>query len=192
VTPGRRLTAVLLLALTVSASAAAGALAAKHHGQPAAPYVNPFTSPVWLASRTDMGVDWDATQATPVVAIGDAVVLGSESHSSGWPGRHLIWYQLTDGSHAGDVIYVAEHLRNLVPAGTTVRAGQTLATAVAGYPGTEWGWADKDGAPRAAACYHEGMQTNSGREMARFLTSLGVQVQQPPGPGPAGPSGKRC
>ena len=119
-------------------------------------------------------------------------MLGSESHTSGWPARHLIWYQLTDGSHAGDVIYVAEHLRDLVPAGTTVRAGQVLATAGAGYPGTEWSWAGKDGATRAAPCYHEGMQTNSGREMARFLTSLGVQVQQPPGPGPSAPSGKRC
>jgi hypothetical protein len=126
-----------------------------------------------------------------VVAIGDALILGSENHSP-WPGHHEIWYQLLDGSHAGDVVYVAEHLKKLLPAGRAVRAGQQIAVARPGYPWTEWGWADSNGTPRAFPCYKEGHQTNSGKEMARFLARLGAPVSGPPGPGPDGPSGRFC
>src|SRR2546421_13107495 len=89
-------------------------------------YVNPFTNPAWQPARTDMGVDWIPTKPLPVVAIGDAVILGSISRNSGWPGGHIIWYQLTGGSHAGDVIYVAEHLQRLGPAGRKGRPGQPI------------------------------------------------------------------
>ena len=104
------------------------------------------------------------------MAIGDARILGSSSHAS-WPGGHFIWYRLLDGTHAGAVIYVAEHLTALAPAGATVRTGQKIATALPGYPWTEWGWATPAGEPRALPCYREGMETNSGKEMARFLRS---------------------
>jgi hypothetical protein len=80
-------------------------------------YIDPFAASGWYPARTDMGVDWFVTRRLPVLAIGDAVILGSDSHNSGWPGGHFIWYQLLDGSHAGDVIYVAEHLTQLLPAG---------------------------------------------------------------------------
>jgi len=155
-------------------------------------YINPFKAPGWQPARTDMGVDWIPTRKLPVLAIGDALILGSISSHSGWPGGHIIWYQLSDGSHAGDVIYVAEHLRNLLPAGRRVRAGQQIALALPGYPWTEWGWADPDGSPRAYPCYHEGEQTNSGREIARFMESLGATVYDPPGRGPSQPTGKLC
>ncbi len=190
----RRLVLMAVAALAVALTLTSSSLAARRHQGHAADlaYVNPFTSPDWVASRTDMGVDWDAwSHATPVIAIGDAVILGSENHA-GWPGGHLIWYQLTDGSHTGDVIYVAEHLKNLLPAGTHVSAGDTIATALAGYPGTEWGWADRYGTPRAAPCYHEGMATNSGKEMARLMESLGAQTMFAPGSGVDQPSGKLC
>jgi hypothetical protein len=154
-------------------------------------YVNPFTSSAWQPARTDMGVDWIPTRPAPVVAIGDAVILGSDWHAD-WPGRHIIWYQLLDGSHAGDIVYVAEHLRTLLPAGRRVSAGQKIATALPGYPWTEWGWADSYGSPRAYPCYREGQQTNSGREMARFIQSLGATVYDPPGRGSDQPSGKLC
>jgi hypothetical protein len=157
----------------------------------AAQYVNPFASPNWAPARTDMGVDWIPLRPTPVLAIGDALILGSDSHA-GWPGRHIIYYRLLDGSHAGDVVYVAEHLKRMVPAGTTVQAGQRIATAFPGYPWTEWGWADSNGSPRAYPCYHEGRQTNSGKEMARFMESLGVSVFDSPGSGPNWPTGKLC
>lgn len=155
-------------------------------------YVNPLKGQSWLPGRVDMGVDLVPNRRQPVVAIGDAKVLGSDSHS-GWPGRHYIWYRLLNGDHAGNIVYVAEHLTNLVPAGTRVRAGQRIATALPGSPWTEWGWATRGGDPRAAPCYREGMATNSGRQMARFLHSLGARATvERQAPGPNRPSGKLC
>jgi hypothetical protein len=154
-------------------------------------YVNPFADPAWTPSRTDMGMDWVSARKLPVRAIGDAVILGSDSHS-GWPGHHTIWYQLLDGSHAGDIIYVAEHLQHLLPVGRTVKAGQQIAVALPGYPWTEWGWADAYGSPRAYPCYHEGQRTNSGKEMERFLMSLGAAGGDPVKRGPDRPAGKLC
>jgi murein DD-endopeptidase MepM/ murein hydrolase activator NlpD len=155
-------------------------------------YIDPFAAPGWEPARTDMGVDWFVTRPLPVLAIGNAVILGSNSHDSGWPGGHFIWYQLLDGTHAGDIIYVAEHLKHLLPAGTHVRAGQKIAEALPGGTGTEWGWGMPDGATRANPCYHEGQQTYSGKEMARFMKSLGAQVAEPPGRGTDAPFGKLC
>jgi hypothetical protein len=154
-------------------------------------YVNPFAVGSWSVSRTDMGVDYIPLHRSPVLAIGDAKVLGSSGKAS-WPGGHFIWYQLLDGDHAGAVVYVAEHLTGLVPAGTMVRAGQQIGVALPGYPWTEWGWATPAGQPRAYPCYHEGMETNSGREMARFLSLLGSKPLRRPGPGPDAPVGRRC
>ncbi len=138
-----------------------------------------------------MGVDMIPAAPTPVVAIGDGVILGSESHAP-WPGKHYIDYQLSSGSHAGDVVYVAEHLKDLLRAGTSVKAGEKIATALPGYPWTEWGWADQYGSPRALPCYKEGHATSSGREMARFLISLGTTLLDPPGPGSDAPTGRKC
>jgi hypothetical protein len=185
-----RLAAVLIpLALLAVLLSSGPAMGAKRHLT--GPYVDPFASLAWSASRTDMGVDMIPASPTPVVAIGDAVILGSESHAP-WPGKHYIYYQLTAGSHAGDIVYVAEHLKDLLPAGTTVLAGQRIATALPGYPWTEWGWADQYGTPRALPCYKDGRETSSGREMARFLMSLGTTLYSPPGPGSNAPTGRRC
>jgi hypothetical protein len=156
------------------------------------PYVNPFTNSAWGPARTDMGVDWIPSRRLPVLAIGDAVILGSDSHAD-WPGHHIIWYQLLDGTHAGDIIYVAEHLRKLVHAGTFVRAGQQIGQALPGYPWTEWGWATAYGSPVAYPCYRvDGEQTKAGREMARFMLNLGARVYDAPGPGPSYPRLRRC
>jgi murein DD-endopeptidase MepM/ murein hydrolase activator NlpD len=155
-------------------------------------YVNPFPPNHWWAGRTDMGVDYGVSgPRAPVRAIGDAKVIGSDSQS-GWPGGHFIWYRLLDGDHAGNIVYVAETLTRLVPKGTVVSAGQRIATALHGGTGIETGWANRFGSTRAAPCYHEGMKTNSGAEMARFLAHLGSQVADKPGPGPDYPSGARC
>lgn len=182
----RRLVRLVLLATVCAALPATAGMAST-----AGRYVNPFTNPSWEPSRTDMGMDWIPLHKLAVRAIGDAVILGSDNHS-GWPGGHLIWYQLTDGSHAGDVVYVAEHLTRLMPAGEVVQAGQQIATALPGYPWTEWGWANTDGSPRAYPCYKEGHSTNSGREMARFLHSLGAPAGDPLGTGPMAPVGRLC
>jgi murein DD-endopeptidase MepM/ murein hydrolase activator NlpD len=154
-------------------------------------YVNPFKPRRWYEGRIDMGVDYVPIRKRAVVAIGDAKVIGSDSHS-GWPGGHLLWYKLLDGDHAGTVIYVAEQLKKLAPKGTRVAAGERIATALPGGSGLEIGWANRRGEPRAAPCYSEGRKTRSGREMARFLKSVGAKVGDRPGPVPDHPSGKRC
>lgn len=92
----------------------------------------------------------------------------------------------------GDIVYVAEHLKNLVPVGTVVTAGQRIAAAVPGYPWTEWGWANAYGSPRALPCYKEGRVTNSGKEMARFLSSLGARLATTAGARPNQPAGRFC
>jgi murein DD-endopeptidase MepM/ murein hydrolase activator NlpD len=154
-------------------------------------YVNPLHHQRWYAGRIDMGVDYSPIHRQKVVAIGDARILGSDKNS-GWPGGHFIWYRLLNGDHSGDVIYVAEYLKKMVHKGKRVNAGERIATAVPGGTGTEWGWATADGQARAAPCYHEGMKTNSGKEMARFLRSLGAEIGDHVRHGPDDPSGRRC
>lgn len=204
-TPTQKLKAVAgiigFLAVLVLGSAAAQAAGTGGAGTPVPEaeagsvpeghYVNPLAKGRWSTSRTDMGVDLMPIHPVPVLAIGDAKILGSSGKAS-WPGGHFIWYELLDGDHAGSVVYVAEHLAGLAPAGTMVSAGQQIATALPGYPWTEWGWATPTGEPRAMPCYHEGMETNSGKEMARFLVSLGTQPLHRLGPGPDRPVGKLC
>jgi hypothetical protein len=154
-------------------------------------YVNPIRGKAWMVGRTDMGVDYSVTRHKPIVAIGDAKIRGSD-HNSGWPGGHFLYYKLLDGSHAKRFVFVAETMSRMLPEGTVVSAGERIATALPGGTGTEWGWANRQGEPRAAPCYSEGMKTNSGMEMARFLRHLGAKTADKPGPGPDWPTGKRC
>jgi murein DD-endopeptidase MepM/ murein hydrolase activator NlpD len=181
----------VLVSLAASAGIAAAASAPAAKPATAARYVNPFSDPRWIPGRIDMGMDWVPLRKLPVRAVGDAVILGADNHS-GWPGHHIIWYQLTDGPLQGDIIYVAEHLTALARAGASVRAGQRIAVAVPGYPYIETGWADAYGSPRAYPCYHEGVATNSGREIARFLGTLGAPLGMAPPRVGARPSGRRC
>lgn len=196
-----RTTSLLLAATLVFGTFAASASAALSvlNPLPANPfahghdhYIDPFVDPAWYPARTDMGVDWIPAHKLPVLAIGDAVILGSSSHA-GWPGGRFIYYALLNGDHAGDIVYVAEHLKNLAPAGQYVRAGQQIATALPGSPYTEWGWATSYGGTVAAPCYsYDGKKTAAGKEMARFMISLGAQVRDQPGPGPDKPQGRYC
>jgi hypothetical protein len=154
-------------------------------------YVNPFKHQSWYAGRIDMGVDYMPKHRYRVRAIGKAKILGSDSHS-GWPGGHFLWYKLLRGDHKGTIIYVAETLKKLAPAGTKVGPGDTIAKALPGGTGIEMGWANKRGEPRAARCYSEGMKTHSGREMARFLNELGADVVSKAKNAPDYPKGPRC
>ena len=159
-------------------------------GKSTAGYVNPFRFGSWSPARTDQGVDWLPNVSSPVVAIGDGVVTYS-STSTSWPGGAFITYRLTKGSHAGFYIYVAEHLTNLLAVGTTVSAGHVIATALPGYPWTEWGWASPSGdVPAPSAQYNGapgGTATPGGKAFARFLIKLGAKPLQNPGPGPDTP-----
>src|SRR3954449_11929824 len=85
----------------------------------------------------------------PLRAIGKAKVIGSDSHS-GWPGGHFIWYKLLRGDHKGNIIYVAETLKRLVPKGTIVGPGDRIATALPRGTGIEMGWANRRGGARRA------------------------------------------
>jgi hypothetical protein len=154
-------------------------------------YVNPFKHQSWYAGRIDMGVDYMPNHRYPVRAIGKAKILGSDRHS-GWPGGHFLWYKLLRGDHKGTIIYVAETLKKLAPAGTKVGPGDTIAKALPRGTGIEMGWANKRGEPRAARCYSEGMKTHSGREMARFLNELGADVVSKAKSAPDYPKGPRC
>jgi murein DD-endopeptidase MepM/ murein hydrolase activator NlpD len=193
----------LALVIVPAATAGAGAPRCKgNHGggigagghpcHPDGSYVNPFKGQGWYPGRTDMGVDYSAKRKQPMRAIGDARVIGSQSHNGGWPEGHFIWYRLLSGDHRGDIIYVAENLTALVPSGTYVRAGHPIGTALPGGTGIEMGWATKAGSTRAGPCYREGAETNSGKEMARFLRKLGAQTESVPGPGPNFPTGRLC
>jgi peptidoglycan hydrolase-like protein with peptidoglycan-binding domain len=154
-------------------------------------YVNPFAASSWIPERTDQGTDWGAIRPQPVVAIGDAVITYSNSQQQGWPAGKFLVYRLTNGSHAGLYIYVAENLTNLLPVGNTVKAGQPVATALPGGPDIEMGYAAPPGTgPNVATPYNgapDGTQTPGGKAFARFLIELGAHPQQDPGPGPDRP-----
>jgi len=148
-------------------------------------YVNPLAGQQWHLARTDQGVDYMPAVPEPVRAIGDGTVVFS-STSTGWPAGGFISYKLTSGPKAGGVIYVAEHLSGLVPAGSRVRAGEQIATAWPGYPWTEWGWAACTG-DLPAVQYGgapDGTPMPGGKAFARFMRELGASTQQDPGPGP--------
>jgi hypothetical protein len=182
----------VILGVAVAPMVLTGAIAARCAQTDAAgsgAYLNPFTVGQWLPARTDQGVDWIPVAPSPVLAIGDGVVTYSAASGTGWPGGAFLSYLLTDGVAAGHTVYVAEHLAGLAPAGTVVTAGQVLATALPGYPWTEWGWAAPSG-PTPAVPYNgtaDGTPTSGGAAFARFLESLGVKPLDDPGPGPVFP-----
>jgi hypothetical protein len=181
---------VIAVALFAALMAASGA---RHGTSPspspaagAAGYVNPLAGGQWGLARTDQGVDYlpDAP-AEPVRAIGAGTVVFS-STSTGWPGGAFISYKLASGPEAGAVIYVAEHLTALLPAGAKVRAGEQLAAAWPGYPWTEWGWAACSG-DLPAVQYNgapDGTPMAGGLAFARFMRKLGAGTAEDPGPGP--------
>ncbi len=185
VTVSSRARAGVVAALLVAGALAAGV-------QRADAYVNPFKEGSWSPGRIDMGVDMIPNRRSPVLAIGAARILGSTSRS-GWPGGRYLWYQLISGSHKGEIVYVAEHLRNLKPAGKRVDAGQRIATAIPGYPYIETGWANEDGSTRASPCYKEGEPTHSGATFGRFLYRLGLpHYLAISAAGSSHPDGRRC
>jgi hypothetical protein len=155
-------------------------------------YVNPFKKGSWSPGRIDMGVDMVPNRSSPVLAIGAARILGSTS-KSGWPDGRYLWYQLISGNHKGEIVYVAEHLRKIAPAGKRVDAGQRIAVALPGYPYMETGWANEDGSTRASPCYKEGKPTHSGETFGRFLYRLGLpHYLDISAKGSSHPTGKLC
>jgi hypothetical protein len=154
-------------------------------------YNNPLTpdgSPGaggWALLRTDQGVDYGPPTANaPVRAIGTGVITYSRT-TTGWPGGAYIVYRLEDGDAQGQYIYVSEHLTNLLPEGTRVLGGDTIALAQPGYPYTEWGWSSAPGntdAPFSSLAKGQ-ILTAGGMAFARFMRKLGAPTLEDPGSG---------
>ncbi len=161
-------------------------------------YINPFTGESWNALRIDQGVDWGPNAPnTPVRAIGAGVVTFSQATNTGWPfdgsgacgnpggcGGFII-YELTTGPQTGHYVYVGEHITNLLPVGTQLTAGQTIAYAQPNFAWTEWGWAAPPGNAQNPLTRGSG-ETPGGLAFDRFLISLGAPIGNSgsPGPGP--------
>lgn len=149
---------------------------------PIAGCTNPFSDPGWSPARTDQGVDYAPTKVLPVRAICDGTIIST--NGSGWPGGYFILIKLTAGPFAGKCTFVAEHLANVLPKGTDVKAGQEIGTALPGYPWTEWGWASGPQTPSTR--YNgapDGTAMPGGKAFARFLRHLGATTKEDPGPG---------
>jgi hypothetical protein len=185
--------AIAILAALLAASRAGavthlGAAPARDTAAAPAGYVNPLAGERWALARTDQGVDYRPRVPEPVRAIGAGTVVFSSTAyclPHGWPGCAEIAYKLTGGPAAGNVVYVAEHLTGLLRQGS-FKAGAVIATALPGYPWTEWGWARCDGTGPAVR-YNgapDGTPMPGGLAFARFMRELGAGTAQDPGPGP--------
>lgn len=168
----------------------AGTRQAPAAGAPAqAAYVNPLAGQQWELARTDQGVDYKPAVPEPVKAVGAGIVIYSSTADCppyGWPGCAVIGYRLTAGPKAGAVVFVAEHLEGLLPAGTRLWPGRPIATALPGYPWTEWGWANCRGSGPAASYdgAPDGTPMPGGLAFARFMRETGAGSAQDPGAGP--------
>lgn len=142
------------------------------------PYVSPFMRASVVVGRVDMGVDYHGYG--PIVAIGDAVVIGLGGN--GWPGGEYLLYRLLNGPHGGHYIYVAEAIEPVVRAGKRLQAGDVIARFGPGaapgmYPGIETGWGSSVvNEPLAVALGNTGgpahSDSPSGLAFARFLHGL--------------------
>ncbi|GEM_PF-2233430 len=152
-------------------------------GGPISGCTNPITDHRWQPARTDQGVDYVENANIPVRAICDGTIV--ETDGGGWPGGYFVIIKMSAGPYIGKCTFVAEHLSNVLPKGTKVKAGQQIATTLPGYPWTEWGWA---AGPQTPSTTYNGAADGSsmpgGKAFARFLRHLGAKTQQDPGPGP--------
>src|SRR5207302_5060178 len=102
-----------------------------------------------------------------------------------------VQYQLLDGDHKGEEVYVAEFIDPLVNEGDIVEAGHLIARFNADHSsgvGIETGYI-KVGTHEPVDSDTSGSQTGAGQAFARFLRSVGCPTQQDPGPGsPHSPS----
>lgn len=160
-------------------------------------YVNPVGRVAGLGpSRVDMGVDYTDTAPSPVLALGDGVIVNTASN--GWPGRSFIEERLSSGAYAGKCWYAAENIQPMVTKGQVVQAGQQIGVLYPGYPWSEFGWSICSGGQTLAASLGEqaggdpgGWTSAAGASANRLLVSLGapsgvVQSGGPHGPLPSG------
>ena len=118
-------------------------------------YLDPLRSVSDLVpERIDQGVDFGGSG--PVYALGDGVVIDASADYPGWEGG-WVTYQLTDGTDAGLVVYLAEDVTPTVQIGQHVTSSTVIGDMFEGGGGIETGWAQASGlnaesqAPEAGA-----------------------------------------
>lgn len=137
-------------------------------------------------ARTDQGVDYFGMAWSPIYPIGRCHVTWV-SVKSGWPGGGVVHYLLLDGSHAGEIIYVAEWIKPAVAIGDVIEPTHVLArfrfNLDRRFRGIETGFI-RPGTHEPCSTDTSGRPTEGGIRMTRFLNRLGCPSQQHFGAGP--------
>jgi len=167
---------------------AAGALGLQARLQPEVVSMGVAVAPIYLnplrgvsdlvPERIDQGVDFSGTG--PVYALGDGVVTSASAYNPGWGGG-WITYQLTDGTDAGLMVYLAEDVTPTVVVGQHVTPSTVIGDMFEGGDGIETGWAQASGLnaesqmPEAGGIGGAGpFPTMVGLNFDELLISLGV------------------
>jgi hypothetical protein len=136
-------------------------------------YYNPLRDINGLVpERIDMGVDFSGSG--PIYALGYGVITSATGEANGWPGGGWITYQLTNGTDAGLMVYVAEDVVPTVLPGTRVTPSTVIGEMFQGYDGIETGWAEPDAAQSELA---EAASPEAGG-VGPFPTAIGVNFDE--------------
>ncbi len=144
-------------------------------------YVNPLASAHVTGERIDQGVDYAGTGS--LAALGPGRITYLATMATGWPGA-FIEYRLSSGSDAGCFVYYAEGVKPVrgLRVGQTVRAGQTIAQLIPGWPtGIELGWGAGSHAQTYAARNRQwsarsdadSKASSAGRSFSNLIAGLG-------------------
>jgi hypothetical protein len=140
-----------------------------------ASYIDPlrFVS-VW--ERTDQGVDASMPVGAPILAPCRVKILAIIP--DWYAGQPLVYFELLDGSDAGQVQYVAEQITEIAPPGSILTQGQDIARFAKSSTGIEYGWSTPSGITMAVATtgYEEGQITQAGRNIRGWLNKLGANA----------------
>jgi hypothetical protein len=138
-----------------------------------ATYINPLPY-VTRWERTDQGVDATMNVGAPILAPCRIKILDIEP---GWyRAQPLVYFELLEGSDAGQVQYVAEQITDIAPPGSILEQGQPIARYAKTGTAIEYGWSTLSGITLAVATtgYEEGEITPAGRNMRAWLNALGA------------------
>ena len=87
-----------------------------------------------------------------------------------------MYFELLEGSYAGQVQYVAEQITDIAPPGSILTQGQPIARYAKTGTSIEYGWSTLSGLTLAVATTgcEEGQITPAGRSMRAWLNRLGA------------------
>jgi hypothetical protein len=138
-----------------------------------AAYINPLPQ-VTRWERTDQGVDATMNVGSPILAPCRIKILDIEP--DWYLTQPLVYFELLEGSYAGQVQYVAEQITDVAPPGSILEQGQVIARYARSGTSIEYGWSTLSGVTLAVATtgYEEGQITPAGRSIRRWLNALGA------------------